>query len=284
MDGINSNAQFLNATGVAVDTAGDVYLTDQGNNAIRKITPLGTNWIVTTLAGGAQGSLDGADTSAQFYAPTGIAIDSSGKLYVTDQYNSTIRQITPVDTNWVVSTIAGSAGIAGNLDGTNSNARFSVPAGIALDGFGNIFVADEGNNSIRKITPSGTNWIVATIAGGASGNHDGTNRTAQFSGPSGVAVDTNGRVFVADQFNNTIRLLTPVGTNWVVSTIAGQSVAGRSDGTGTNAQFDAPVNVAVDGSNNVFVLDFFNNAIREMSDGRIKLDGDDHRRRCARQR
>ena len=115
MDGINSTAQFLNATGVAMDAAGNVYLADQGNNAIRKITPLGTNWIVTTLAGGAQGSLDGADTSAQFYAPTGIAIDSSGKLYVTDQYNSTIRQITPVDTHWVVSTIAGSAGLSGNL-------------------------------------------------------------------------------------------------------------------------------------------------------------------------
>ena len=131
-----------------------------------------------------------------------------------------------------------------------------------MDGSGNIFVADEANDSIRKITPSGTNWIVATIAGGASGNRDGTNRTAQFSGPSGVAVDTNGRVFVADQFNNTIRLLAPVGTNWVVSTIAANpSPAARRD------RHRRPIRCSGQCGgghhNNVYVADFFNNAVRK---------------------
>ena len=130
LDGLNAGAQLYDPTGAAVDGAGNVYVADHDNNAIREITPLGTNWIVTTIAGGSRGSLDGTNTAAQFYGPAGIVIDSFGKLFVTDQYNSTIRQLTPAGANWVVSTIAGSAGLAGNLDGTNGNARFSVPAGI----------------------------------------------------------------------------------------------------------------------------------------------------------
>jgi len=264
-DGNNSNAQFNNPTGVAVDGSGSVYVADQGNNAIRKITPAGTNWIVTTIAGGTQGSEDGTNTGAQFFGPAGIALDTTGKLYVTDQLNSTVRQITPIGTNWVVSTIAGSVGLPGSHDGTNASAEFSDPAGIAVDGSGNIFVADEANNAIREIIPSGGNWIVSTIAGGSRGSRDGVNSSAQFFGPSGVAVDSSGRVFVADQFNNTIRFINRVGTNWVVTTIAGQSVTGRCDGSGTNAQFDAPINLAVDASNNLYVADLFNDAIRKMT-------------------
>ncbi len=265
LDDINSNAQFNSPTGVAVDGSGNVYVADQGNNAIRKITPSGTNWIVTTIAGGTQGSEDGTNTGAQFFGPAGIAVDTTGKLYVTDQYNGTIRQITPLGTNWVVSTIAGSVGLSGSHDGTNAGAEFSDPAGIAVDGSGNIFVADEANNAVREIIPSGGNWIVSTIAGGSRGSSDGVNSAAQFFGPSGVAVDGSGRVFVADQFNNTIRLINPVGSNWVVTTIAGQSVAGRSDGSGSNARFNAPINLAVDASDNLYVADLFNDAIRKMT-------------------
>jgi hypothetical protein len=265
LDGANSNAQFLNLTGVAVDRAGNLYVADQGNNAIRKITPLGADWIVTTIAGGTQGSLDGTNSAAQFYSPAAIAVDSSGKLYVSDQLNTTIRQITPAGANWVVTTIAGMAGISGNRDGTNSGARFSAPAGIAVDASGNIFVADEANNTVRKIMPLGTNWIVTTVAGGGRGFTDGSNTTAQFSGPAGVAADSNGRLFVADQFNNAIRLITPAGPNWVVTTIAGDSISGRSDGVGTNARFSAPLNVAVDNNGVVYVADMYNNAIRRIA-------------------
>jgi len=105
-DGVNSTAQFYNPTGVAVDGVGNVYVADQNNNRIRKINPLGTNWIVTTIAGGVEGGLNGTNTSAQFYGPTGIAVDSATNLYVADQYNNVIRKITPTGTNWVVSTIA----------------------------------------------------------------------------------------------------------------------------------------------------------------------------------
>jgi hypothetical protein len=264
-DGLNFNAQFDNPTGVAVDGAGNVYIADQNNNLIRQVSPLGTNWVVTTLAGGARGSLDGTDTSAQFFGPAGIAVDSSSNLYVADQFNSVIRKLTPSGTNWVVTTIAGTAGASGSQDGVNAAARFYNPTGVALDGVGNIYVADEGNNAIRKITPSGANWTVTTIAGGTPGASDGSGTAAQFSYPYGVAVDTGGRVFVADQFNNAIRLITPVGVNWVVTTIAGQSSAGDSDGLGTNAQFDAPVGVAVDTNDNVYVADSYNDAIRKLA-------------------
>jgi hypothetical protein len=265
LDGLNFNAQFNTPTGVAVDGAGNVYVADQNNNLIRQVSPLGTNWIVTTIAGGARGSQNGTGASAQFSGPAGIAVDSSGNLYVADQFNSVIRTITLSGTNWVVSTIAGTAGAPGKQNGANGSARFSSPTGVALDGLGNIFVADEGNNAIRKITPSGANWIVSTIAGGTEGTNDGSGEAAQFNYPYGVAVDTGGRVFVADQFNNTIRLITPVGANWVVTTIAGQAIAGRSNGSGASAQFDTPVGVTVDANDNVYVADSFNDAIRKLA-------------------
>jgi len=264
-NGSNSNAQFYNPTSVAADSGGNIYVADQKNNLIRKITPSGMNWIVTTVAGGVSGSLDGTNTSAQFFGPTGIAVDSATNLYVADQFNYTIRKITPSGTNWVVSTIAGQVGVSGAQNGANANAQFYNPTGVAVDNAGNIFVADEFNNAIRKITPSGTNWIVTTIAGGSSGSADGMNTMAQFQGPSGVAVDANDRVFVADQFNNMIRLITPVATNWVVTTIAGQINAGAENGLGTNAGFDTPTGVALDTNGNVYVADLYNNAIREMT-------------------
>lgn len=257
-DGLNANASFYTPTGVAVDGSGDLFVADQNNNSIRQISPRGTNWIVTTIAGGVLGNLDGSNTSARFSSPTGIALDSMTNLYVADQFNHTLRKITPLGTNWVVSTIAGQPGVFGTNDGSNAGARFHNPIGVAVDGANNIFVADEFDNAIRKITPAGTNWIVTTIAGGASG-------TTPFFDPAGVAVDANGRVFVADQFNNAIGLITPVGANWVVTTIAGQSTAGFANGLGSNALFDAPVGVAVDANEHVYVADLFNEAIRELA-------------------
>lgn len=263
-NGSNAGVQFFSPAGVAVSAGGNVFVADQKNNLIREITPVGTNWIVTTIAGGAAGSLDGTNTSAEFSNPTGIAVDNTDNLYVADQFNYTIRKITPAGTNWVVTTIAGQAGVFGARNGTNADAQFYNPTSVALDRAGNIFVADELNNAIRKITPAGTNWVVTTIAGGSSGASDGTNAGARFFYPAGVAVDATDRVFVADQFNNTIRLLTATGTNWVVTTIAGQTIAGSSNGWGTNALFDAPVSLAVDANENVYVADLFNEAVREL--------------------
>jgi ribosomal protein S11 len=137
---------------VAVDSVGNLYVTDTDNHTIRKVTPVGTNWVVTTLAGkaGSPGSADGTNSAARFNGPTSVTVDSAGNAYVSDYANDTIRKVTPVGTNWVVTTLAGLAGAAGSADGTGSAARFLHPGGGAVDSTGNVYVADYGNDTIRK--------------------------------------------------------------------------------------------------------------------------------------
>jgi streptogramin lyase len=255
-DGTGSAARFYSPRGVAVDGSGNVYVADSQNHTIRTITPAG---VVTTLAGtaGSSGSADGTGSAARFDYPEGVAVDGSGNVYVADYNNHTIRKITPAG---VVTTLAGTAGARGSADGTGNAARFTFPKGVAVDGSGNVYVADGGNNAIRKITPAG---VVTTLAGtaGSYGSADGTGSAARFWGPSGVAVDGSGNVYVADTSNNTIRKITPAG---VVTTLAGTAGSGESaDGTGSAARFSSPYGVAVDGIGNVYVADGGNNAIRK---------------------
>jgi ribosomal protein S11 len=269
-DGTGSAARFNLPIGVAVDSAGNLYVSDWGNSTIRKVTPVGTNWVVTTLAGkaGVAGSADGTNSAARFGSPCCVAVDSTGNVYVADTHNDTIRKVTPVGTNWVVTTLAGKAGIAGSADGTNSAARFDEECGVAVDNAGTLYVADFNNNTIRKVTPVGTNWVVTTLAGKArvAGSADGTNSAARFYGPNSVAVDGAGNVYVADQFNDTVRKVTPVGTNWVVTTLAGKArVAGSADGTNSAARFNWLATVGVDGAGSLYVADSNNDTIRKIS-------------------
>ena len=157
--------------GVAVDSAGNVYVADYANYTIRKMTPAG---VVTTLAGspGQSGSSDGTGSNARFYYPSGVAVDSTGNVYVADNYNSTIRKVTPAG---VVTTLAGSPRQTGTNDGVGSNARFNSPYGVAVDSAGNVYVADTGNSTIRKVTPAG---VVTTLAGW-SGHHGSARRHRQ---------------------------------------------------------------------------------------------------------
>jgi hypothetical protein len=267
---IGKDAQFNFPGGVAVDSAGNVYVADSRNYTIRKLTPVGTNWVSDTIAGlaGNSGSTDGTNSDARFTYPSGVALNSVGDIYVTDV--TTIRKLSPVGTNWVLSTIAGLANSSGSTDGTNSDARFQSLVGVAVDNAGNVYVADAGNHSIRRLTLVGTNWVSSTIAGlaGSSGGADGTNSGARFNYPQGVVVDPAGNLYVADSDNNTIRKLTAVVTNWVSSTIAGLagSYYGSNDSTnGGSVRFDYPYAVAVDGQANVFVADQGNNTIRKLT-------------------
>ena len=257
-NGTGSAARFGYATGVAVDSAGNVYVADFSSDTIRKITPAG---VVTTLAGtaGNFGSLDGTGSAASFNRPTGVAVDASGNVFVADTYNHVIRKITPAG---VVTTLAGLAGSSGSTDGTGAAARFFFPAGLTVDGNGNVYVADTTNSTIRKITAAG---VVTTLAGTAlaNGSTDGTGSAARFDNPQGVAVDGTGNVYVADTFTCTIRKITPAG---VVTTFAGTADhPGSADGTGGAAQFLVPRGVAVDGTGNVYVADTNNNTIRKIT-------------------
>lgn len=259
-DGTGGAAQFNQPSGIAVDSNGNLFVADTINCTIRKITQGG---VVTTIAGSAelQGSTDGVGASARFYSPTGVAVDSNDNLYVTDTTNCTIRKITPAG---LVSTLAGVAGSSGIGDGTGSLARFNTPTGIAIDGSGNLYVADSQSDTIRKVTPSG---VVTTLAGtaGVSGSADGTGAAAQFRVPNGVAVDGNGNVYVADSNNSTIRKLTP---NGVVTTFLGTAgTMGSADGIGNAALFNQPFGLAVGGNGNLYIADSSNNTVRTATSG-----------------
>jgi hypothetical protein len=278
-DGTNSNARFYSPYGITMDGAGNLYVTDGINATIRKITSVGTNWVVTTLAGKARtsGEVDGTGTNAVFEDPWGIAVDSSTNLYVTDFSSYTVRKVTPSGNNWVVTTIAGLAFNNGSADGTNSNARFYFPAGIAVNNAGTLYVADSANDTIRKITPISTrfgltfgiNWVVTTIAGdtalylGDGGSSDGTGTNARFSNPEGIALDPSGNLFVTDTFNNEIRYVTSVGQ---VSTLAGKTPPQNTDinGTGSGTVFTPLQGIAVDTQGNVYVSEVAN-VIRQIT-------------------
>jgi sugar lactone lactonase YvrE len=201
-DGSGTGAQFYQPEGVAVDASGTVYVADTWNHTIRKIT----GGVSSTLAGlaGTFGSFDGTNSQARFNCPTGVAVDGSGNLYVSDYNNDTIRKVTSLG---VVTTLAGWAGIWGSSDGTGTNALFFGPAGISVDGSGNVYVVDSGNSTIRKLSPLSTNWTSSTVAGmaGVVGSLDGTGTAAEFYLPAGVAVSPGGYVYIADSGNNTIR-------------------------------------------------------------------------------
>lgn len=297
VDGTGIAASFIHVRGVAIDASGNLYVADSGNNKIRKITPAG---LVSTLAGsGLEGSIDGTGSAANFYAPSGVAVDGAGNVYVADRLNHKIRKITP---GGVVSTFAGS-GVQGSADGTGTAASFAGPWGIAVDASGNVYIADSGSNKIRKITPAG---VVTTFAGsGTAGNTDGTGMTARFNFPVGVTVDASGTVYVAGGSGNNIRKITPGGvvstlvdaaaglnfpagvavdgtgnvyvtdyynqkirkitSTGVVSTLAGTGTYGSIDGDGTIARFYNPVGVVVDNSGNLYVGDDNNNKVRKIT-------------------
>lgn len=266
-DGPMPKGQFYRPDGVIAVGDTNLFVADHDNNTIRQVTFDGTNWTVTTIAGaaGIRGSVNGTNGDALFWGPRGIVTDGVGNLYVADSSTFVIRKIAHLGTNWVVTTIAGLASDFDFIDGTNSNARFNFPFGLAIDPSTNIYVADFANHAIRKIRPIGTNWVVTTLAGnGNPGHADGTNLQATFNFPADLALDSDGNLFVSDQSNNTIRKMTPVATNWVVTTIGGVALAqGTNNGVGTNAHFFRPWGIAIDQQKRLFVVDHSNNSIRE---------------------
>ena len=247
---------------VATNTVNTIPVTAASNGALLTVN-IGT--AITTFAGtpGASGTLDGTGLAARFNTPAAIATDLSGNFYVADAANNAIRKITA---GGVVTTLAGLPGASGNVDGQGNAARFNGPSGIAVDGIGNVYVADTYNHVIRVVSPTGS---VTTYAGLANnpGNTDGTGNLARFSFPAGVTIDNSGTLYVADTSNHTIRRITIGGT---VTTLAGSpGQSGSSDGFGSAARFAFPNGVVVTNSGLLYVADSFNHTIR-----RVTLAGD----------
>ncbi len=258
-NGTGTAASFRYPFGIAVDASGNVYVADRSNHSIRKIT---TARVVSTFAGtGNIGVTNGTGTDASFNEPAGIAIDTSGNLIIADRQNHRIRKISPTR---VVTTIAGS-GLTGEgngsfLNGDLATSRFSIPTAVAVDRAGNIFVAEEHNRRVRKITPAG---VVSTLAGSGSQTFaNGTGTSASFSQPMGISIDALGNLYLADMSEHRIRKITTTG---VVTTFAGTGTFSFADGTGTIVSFNRPSGVAVDRNGDVFVADLSNNRIRKIN-------------------
>lgn len=298
-DGPGNVARFYSPNALAIDTGGNLYVTDEVNNLVRKITPAG---VVTTVAGvaGRMGTVDGTGTDAMFGNPDGVAVDAAGNLYIADKLNSTIRKITPAG---VVTTLAGAAQQRGAVDGTGSAARFYILGSIVIDPTGNLFVADWGNQLIRKITPAG---VVTTLAGQPDvySSVDGTGTNATFMFPFALALDAAGNLWVGDLIGS-IRKITPAGVvttvvpasagyqsihglafdgagtlyfadgrhvvrrraaDGTITLVAGAAnTRGSADGAAANARFSSPFGLVFDSVGNLFVADRDNNTIRKIT-------------------
>jgi sugar lactone lactonase YvrE len=205
-DGPAAQARFNAPNGLAVDATGAIYIADTQNHTIRLLAVNGT---VSTFAGiaGSPGLVNGPAASAQFLEPSGLALAPNGTLYVADYGNSCIRAISP---GAVVTTFSGQAGTRGFLDGSASTALFSLPAAVALDAAGILWVADTHNHAIRRVTPDGT---ALTIAGaGVLGNADGVGSAALFDFPCGITATPAGNLVVTDTYNHILRSVTTSGT------------------------------------------------------------------------
>ena len=252
-----TSAQLSYPYGVAVDISGKLYIADTFNHKIRVVSSTG---IITTLAGGGSGGDGVPATSAQLSYPMGVATDTNGKVYFTDNGNYKIRM---VSSTGIITTFAGTGTQGSNGDGgAATSAQLYYPYGVAVDISGKVYIADSGNHKIRMVSSTG---IITTIAGtrteGSNGD-GGAATSAQLYWPYGVAVDISGNVYIADCNNNKIRMVSSTG---IITTFTGTGTRGRSGdgGTATSAQLYNPIGVAADGNGQrVYIADSGNNKIR----------------------
>ena len=259
--GAATSAQLSNPQDVALDAAGNLYIADVNNNRIRKVNSAG---VISTVAGSGTSGFSGdggAATSAQLHWPRGVALDGAGNLYIADNNNHRIRKVNSAGN---ISTVAGTgtAGFSGD-GGAATSAQLSNPRGVALDGAGNLYIADTSNNRIRKVDSAG---VISTVAGNGMagfGGDGGAATAARLRDPGGVALDGAGNLYIADRSNRRIRKVDSAG---VISTVAGNGMAGfgGDGGAATAARLRDPEGVALDGAGNLYIADRSNHRIRKV--------------------
>src|SRR5271157_2396715 len=255
-----TKAQLATSIAIAVDPSGILYIADTDNNRVRKVS---TGVIATVAGTGTRGFSgdNGPATGARLGLPSGIALDPNGNLYIADTDNNRIREVS----NGVITTVAGGRSSLGD-NGPATSAELANPYGLAIDAAGNLYIADSSNNVVRKVA----NGLITTVVGNGSSGFSGDNgpaASAQLNGPSGVAVDSAGNLYIADTLNNVVRKVSA----GVIATVAGTGTpgSGGDNGPPTSAQLYAPSGIAVDSSGNLYIADSANNRIRLVSGGVI---------------
>jgi hypothetical protein len=251
--------------GVAVDTSGNIFIADQFNHRIRRVDV--TTGFISTVAGNGTGSFSGDGglaTSASLAFPSGVAVDATGNIFIADQDNHRIRRVDAA--TGIISTVAGNGTADSSGDGgPATSASLNRPARVALDAAGSLFIADQFNQSIRRVDAA--TGFISTVAGIGSCCFNGDNipaTSARLGNPFGVAVDTAGNIFIADSSNSRIRRVD--ATTGIITTAAGNGVFGFSGdgGPATSASISVPLDVAVDTAGNFFLVDEFNHRIRRV--------------------
>jgi len=267
-NGAATSASLHQPIGVAMDSAGNIYIADAANNRIRKVTA-GTGIIITVVGNGTQGYSgdNGAATSASLDYPEGVAVDSAGNIYIADSVNLRIRKVAAG--TGIITTVAGNGTYEYSGDkGAATSSSLNGPSGVAVDSAGNIYIAETGNNCIRKVA-AGTG-IITTVAGNGTYGYSGDNgaaTSAGLEGPSGVAVDSGGNIYIADTGSNCIRKVA-AGTG-IITTVAGNGTHDYSgdNGAATSASLAWPYGVAVDSTGNIYIADYGSNRIRKVTAG-----------------
>ena len=261
-----TSAELSFPQGVAMDTAGNIYIADSANSVIRKVTA--ATGIITTVAGNGTTGYSGdggAATSAALGYLLNIALDGAGNLYIADSSNNVIREV--IAASGVVTTIAGNGtgGYSGDT-GAATSAELNQPFGVALDSAANLYIADSGNNVIRKVTAA--TGVITTIAGNGTSGYSGDSgaaTSAELNQPFGIALDSAANLYIADSNNNVIRKVT--AATGVITTVAGNGTSGYSGdaGAATSAELNEPLGVALDSTANLYIADSNNNVIREVT-------------------
>jgi len=258
--GLAAQAELSTLFGIAVDPYGDVFVADCGNSRVRVVSA-GT--IATVAGGGTSVGDKGLASNAQLLNPLGLAVDSTGNVYIADVGNNRVREVADFDLTSVVGN--GFPGFSGDT-ARAANAEVDIPGGVALDSLGNIYIADSGNNRIREIS----NGVITTIAGTGTAGYGGDNgpaASAQLSNPQGVAVDSAGNIYIADTGNYRVRKI----AGGVISTVAGKGTKGFTgdNGPATSAALSVVESVAVDAAGNLYIADSLNHRIRVVAGGAI---------------